>query len=79
MTDLSPNLQSIYDDIAKGELSEAVRLAELIKSGGAKETEKELSMLYDLFPTVVDHMLDLADMCRRREEMWASSEVPVQA
>jgi hypothetical protein len=64
----SSSIVTIMDDILNGELARKCRLADKIDDGGATGDDKEQERVYDGFCEMVDIVLDLANMVRRREE-----------
>jgi hypothetical protein len=67
----SPNLLKVFESLEAGQLAPLVALAAKIERGDADCTEEETDKLYDALGLLLDHVRDLANMCRRREEALA--------
>lgn len=73
---LSENAQRFVDEFRAGdvEFAAALRLADRIEAGDAKEDEAEHDLLYRQFPKMVDRVIDLFLMVARRDEQIAFYE-----
>lgn len=75
----SPNLAKVFAALETGELASLKTLAATIEVGNASGSEEESLTVYEALPLLMDYVIDLAHMCRRREEALAEQGVHVGA
>lgn len=71
----SPNLKKVMEAIATGELAPLIALGDRIENGNATESEEERGKVYDALPLLLGYVLDLSEMCLRRERALNDCDV----
>jgi hypothetical protein len=69
----SKNVLKAYGDLNRGPLARANMLAERIRDGQATESSTEIELVYESFITLMDQVIDLTHMLRRREQFMANN------
>lgn len=67
---LSPNARLQLVEMNDPKWRKVFALADKIEDGRASVDDAELDVLYEMFPTVVDTMIDLFNMVSRRDETY---------
>lgn len=73
----SPNLKRVIDNLERGKLSKIALLADKIEAGNATGEEDESLEVYESLAVLMDHVRDLTDMCRRREQALAELDIGI--
>lgn len=69
---LTPNALNVLRFIKSDRFQSLEHLAEAIDRGDAQETEAEYDLMYDNWGELVETVIDLYNMVRRREEHMAA-------
>lgn len=67
---LSPNAALQLVEMREPKWREVFALADKIEDGRATVNDTELDVLYDMFPAVIDTVIDLFNMVSRRDETY---------
>lgn len=67
---LSPNARLQLVEMNDPKWRKVFALADKIEDGRASVDDAELDVLYEMFPAVVDAMIDLFNMVSRRDETY---------
>lgn len=73
----SPNLRRIVEAMKTGDLAPIIELGARIEAGNATSSEEETIQVYDAVPLLLRYVLDLSEMCLRREHALKECDVGI--